>query len=516
MTVWITKVDGVVPDGAVRLAVKDNIDVAGIPTTCAHPAYAYTPEVSAPSVQLLVDAGMFVVGKTNLDQFATGLVGTRSPYGVVENPVVPGRVSGGSSSGSAVAVATGEADIALGTDTAGSGRVPAALCGVVGLKPTRSLVSTDGVVPACHSLDCVSLFARTVGEAVDAANLITTQGAPIGTPVVPTGPLRIGIPRDEDLDVLDPDALDAWKFAVKELSRLGEITAIDLTPYFTAGATVYDSFVAERWESFGPFLASHPDGADPVVAGIVDRAKNLSAHELAAAQLRLVSLREEVATWWHDIDVLVTPTVGEAPTIADVAADPLGVNARLGRFTLGCNPLDLCAISVPAGVRADGVPFGVTFLGPAFADPVVAAAGARFVGEPEPAPPAWAGWATVFVVGAHLTGQPLNHTLTSRGGHLVAEIDTAPSYRLFALDTSPPKPGLVRVNDGGAAIAGELWQLPLDQYGSFVAEIPSPLGIGTVTLADGSTHQGFACESAAVEDAADITSFGGWRNYLQR
>ncbi|MDP1794966.1 MAG: allophanate hydrolase [Acidimicrobiales bacterium] len=514
MTVWITKVEGVdAPDG-MRLAVKDNIDVAGLPTTCAHPGFAYTPPTSAPAVQRLVDAGMVVVGKTNLDQFATGLVGTRSPYGVVENPVVPGRISGGSSSGSAVAVALGEADVALGTDTAGSGRVPAALCGVVGLKPTRGLVSMEGVVPACHSLDCVSVFARTVGEAAAALHRIAEVGTMVATPVVPPWALRIGVPRDEDLESLDAAAADAWRVAVKELTKLGAVRPVDFTPYFEAGTTVYDQFVAERYDSFGPFLASHPEGADPTVAHVLEKAESVPGYSLAAAQRRLDGLRTVVAKWWLDFDVIAVPTVGEAPTIDEVAADPLGMNTRLGRFTLGCNPLVLCAASVPAGRRTDDVPFGITFLGPAFADATVAAAGARFLGEPDPPTPPWAGWADIFVVGAHLAGQPLNHTLTNRAGVLMKAAATSATYRLFSLATTPPKPGLVRVETGGAAIVGEVWRLPLDQFGAFVAEIPSPLGVGTVALASGESVPGFLCESIATEGVADITHHGGWLAYL--
>jgi allophanate hydrolase len=548
MTVWITEVDAATVDaqrraavaaglplGGARLAVKDNIDVAGLPTTAAHPAFAHVPERSAHVVDRLVEAGAVVVGKANLDQFATGLVGTRSPYGVVPNPVVPGRVAGGSSSGSAAAVALGLADLALATDTAGSGRVPAALCGVVSLKPTRGLLSMAGVVPAVPSLDCVSVFAPSIGAAAAALALAADpEQVPIGTPVVGPGPLRIGVPRPEDLSALDEAAAEAWGWAMKELAALGPITTIDLTPYFEAGATVYDSFVAERWNAFGAFLAEHPDGADPTVEGILERARGLPAHVLAADAVRLPALRRQVRDWWRDVDVVVVPTVGEAPTIEEAAADPLGVNTRLGRFTCGGNALDLCAAAVPAGLRADGVPFGVTFLGPAFADPVVAAAGARLLGEPDPPAPPWVGWATVFVVGAHLRGAPLNHTLTGRGGRLLRAAATAAEYRLFALDTTPPKPGLVRVGPGsgsgsgsgsglgsgsaerGRSIEGELWVLPLDAFGSFVAEVPPPLAIGSVVLDDGSVHHGFVCEPWATADAQDITSYGGWRAYQGR
>jgi allophanate hydrolase len=517
MTAWISRID---PRGnGPRLAVKDNVDVAGLPTTCAHPAYAYTPSTSSPAVQRLVDAGCVVVGKTNLDQFATGLVGTRSPYGVVRNPHVPDRIAGGSSSGSAVVVATGEADLALGTDTAGSGRVPAALCGVVGLKPTVDLVSTEGVVPACESLDCVSVFAPTVGAAASA--LATMAGGPraipIGTPVVPSGSLRIGVPWPQDLVHLDAHAAIAWERARKDLERLGSLAEIDLGPYLEAGQLVYGAaFLPERFAAVGAFLAAHPEGADPTVSEIVARGGAIDAASSTLDRARLHELQRVVARWWDELDVVAVPTVGEAPTLLEVDADPIGVNLRLGTFTAGANPLDLCAAAVPCGWRDDGVPFGVTFLGPAFADPVVAVAGARLVGEPDPPPPAWVGWTDLFVVGAHLEGQPLNHQLVQRGAHLVRSVATAPVYRLVALPTEPPKPGMLRVADRGEAIVGEVWRLPTDAFGSFVAAIPSPLGIGTVDLADGTDVAGFLCESYAVAGTADITAFGGWVAYLAR
>jgi allophanate hydrolase len=523
VSVFVTKIDE--PDGdGPRLAVKDNIDVAGVPTTAAHPGFAYTPARSATVVERLVAAGYRVIGKTNLDQFATGLVGTRSPYGIVANPVVPGRVAGGSSSGSAVAVATGAADIALGTDTAGSGRVPAALCGVIGLKPTRGLLSAAGVVPAVPSLDCVTVFARSVSEAAAAAGMAAgfddrdprSRHAPAGTPPVGAGRLRLGVPSPADLDTLDADAARAWAVTLARLGSIGEVTEIDMTPYFNAGELVYGAFVAERVAAVGEFVASHPEGADPAVAAILSAGARLSAASVAADLDSLPGHRAAARKWWNNVDAVVVPTVPEAPTLEQVAADPLGVNARLGRFTLGANPLDLCGIAVPSGHRDDGVPFGVTFLGPAFADAVVAAGAARLAGEAEPAAPPWAATATVVVVGAHLRGQPLNHQLVDLGATFLGEVRTAGAYRLFALATEPPKPGLVRVpaSESGHAIAAELWAMPADSFGAFVRGIPSPLGIGTITLSDGTSHQGFVCEAWATAGAADITAFGGWAAYL--
>ncbi len=516
--IWITEA-AAPATGRARLAVKDNIDVAGLPTTCAHPAFDRRPAATAPAVQRLVDAGAVVVGKANLDQFATGLVGTRSPYGPVTNPHAPDRVAGGSSSGSAAAVALGLADVGVGTDTAGSGRVPAALCGIVGLKPTVGLIDTAGVVPACRSLDCVSVFARTVGEA--AAALATMAGGPrpvpIGTPVLAPGVLRVGLPRPADLAALDADARLAWQRAVKELSSLGPAVTVDLSAYLAAAHLVYGAaFLPERVASFGAFLFAHPDGADPSVAEILARGAAMSAAESAAERAGLDRLAAAVRAWWDDVDLVAVPTVGEAPTLAEVEADPIAVNLRLGTFTAGANPLDLCAAAVPCGWRDDGVPFGVTLLGPAFADPIVAAAAARLAGEPDPPAPAWVGWTDLIVVGAHLSGEPLNGQLTARGGRLVRTAATARDYRLYALPTEPPKPGLVRVGQGGAAVEAEVWRLPTDAFGSFVADVPAPLAIGTVRLADGSAAKGFLCEASALDGADDITAFGGWRAYLRR
>jgi len=531
---WITRADvETVREAAVNLtgdepmsgwtvAVKDNVDVAGYPTTAGHPGFERRPQATAPAVQALVDGGAIVVGKTNLDQFATGLVGTRSPFGACRNPHGPGHIAGGSSSGSAIAVAVGAADIGVATDTAGSGRVPAALCGIVGGKPTRGLISTRGVVPAIAGLDCVSVLARTVGEAVIALDLMAGFDAddpwsrmpPVGTRVVGPGPMRIGVPRDVDLEGLDADATEAWRDALDSLARVGRLNEVDLSPYLDAGTLLYDgAFVAARWHAFGEFLTSHPDGADPTVTKIVHAARSLGADALVGDIDRVQRLRFVFAPTFDAVDVIAVPTVGQAPTLTAVTADPFGVNAALGRYTNGTNLLDLCATAVPAAVRADGIPFGLTFLGPAFGDAHVAAAAARFVGEPDPAPPHWTGWATVVVIGAHLTGQPLNSQLTGRGARLLRATETASMYRLHALDTVPPKPGLVRVADDGAAIAAELWQMPLDRFGEFVLDVAAPLAIGTVELADGSRHPGFVCEGIAAAGTPDITRYGGWIAY---
>jgi allophanate hydrolase len=509
------------------LAVKDNIDIAGLPTTAGHPAFSRTPASSAPAAQKLLDAGAIVVGKTNLDQFATGLVGTRSPYGPCRNPHAPDHIAGGSSSGSAVAVATGAADLGLATDTAGSGRVPAALCGIVGLKPTRGLVSTRGVVPAVAGLDCVSVLAKSVADATAALSTMCIFDAddpwsrtpPTAGPAVIPGPLRVGVPRTVDLDGLDAPATRAWTESLDVLMSLGSVIEVDCSAYLEAGTLLYEgAIIAARWNAFGEFLAAHPDGADPTVTRIVRDAQDLRASALVDDLGRLHDYRRRFTKTWELVDVLVLPTVGIAPTLDAVAADPVGVNTALGRFTNGANLLDLCAAAVPGGARDDGVPFGLTILGPAFADSLVATAAARCCGEPDPPPLARltsdaVGDTTVVVVGAHLTGQPLNHQLTGRGGRLLRTTTTAPVYRLHVLATNPPKPGMVRVDSGGAPITAELWLLPRDRFGEFVLDVPAPLVIGTVELADGSRHPGFLCEDVAATHAPDITHYGGWLAY---
>jgi allophanate hydrolase len=516
VSVWITRCDAT--GGEVRLAVKDNIDVAGLPTTAGCPAFAYLPEASAPVVERLVAAGAAVVGKTNLDQFATGLVGTRSPYGALESPIAPGRVSGGSSSGSAVAVATGEADLALGTDTAGSGRVPAAFCGVVGLKPTPGWLSTTGVVPACRSFDCVSVFAADVATA--AWGIETAAGYDPDDPWSrerPTGAAsrpvrRVGVPDLEALAGCDPEVVAA--FADLDLSAFDAVVEIDLGPYLEAGQLLYGgALVAERHAAVGAFVEAHPDEVDPTVGAIITAAGHLPASRLAADLERLAALRRASEAVWDDVDAVVVPTAPRHPTFEEVAADPIGVNAQLGRFTNGCNLLGWCAAAVPAGARADGLPFGVTVLGPAWTDRAVWAAAAAIAGMAPP-PPHADGRVLLAVCGAHLDGQPLNHQLTSRRAHLVARTATAPAYRMVRLDTSPPKPGVVRVTGGGAPLEVEVWSLDPTAFGSFVDEVPAPLVIGTVELADGTTVNGFLCEPHAADGADDITAHGGWRAFL--
>lgn len=491
------------PLAGTLLAVKGNIDVAGLPTTAGCPSYAYEPAHDAPAVAALRAAGAIVLGTTNMDQFATGLVGTRSPYGAVRGALDPERVSGGSSAGSAVAVALGIVDLALGTDTAGSGRVPAAFNGIVGVKPTRGLVSTEGVVPACASLDCVTVFARTLPEARSAMTLLA--GGPGPAPRRP-GPWRVAVAPTDQLGELDPGWSAAYEAAAGRLARAGvELRTVDLTPFTEAATLLYEgAFVAERYTAVGRFIDTHRDAPDldPTVAGIITAARDLPAHRLLADRERLAVLRAAAERELGDADALLLPTAPGHPTLAEVAADPVGANTRLGRFTNSANLLDLCAVAVPGG-EVDGRPFGVMLLGPAHSDDRIAEI-AALLRPPLP----------VAVVGAHLTGQPLNHQLVSLGARLAATTATAPAYRLYALDTVPPKPGLVRVAAGGAAIEAEVWELPPAALGAFTAALPRPMTLGSVELADGSSVPGFLCEPRALDGARDITELGGWRAYL--
>ncbi|MBZ5733463.1 allophanate hydrolase [Nocardioides sp. TRM66260-LWL] len=503
------------PLAGLLVAVKGNIDVAGLPTTAAAPTFAYAPERDATCVARLRAAGAIVLGVTNLDQFATGLVGTRSPYGAVRNAWDPTRISGGSSSGSAVVVALGIVDAALGTDTAGSGRVPAALNGLVGLKPTRGTIPTTGVVPACRSLDCVTVLARdlTLGR-----GLVETMSEPDGLDplarAVPPAPApsahaRVAIPTPEHLADLAPGWAGAFAAAAARLGAAGvEVVEVDVTPLLAAARLLYEgAFVAERHAAVGAHLEAHRDAIggdlDPTVAGIVLAGAEPSAAQWAADAERLQRLGLEVRTLLDGCAALLTPTTTAHPTLAEVAADPVGVNSRLGRFTNAANLLDLCALAVPAG-SVDGLPFGVMLTGAAGADRVLDDL-ARLLLEPGVA---------LFVVGAHLSGQPLNRQLVEAGGTLVAARRTAASYRLFALDTVPPKPGLVRVAHDGAVIEGEVWRLPAAGFGRFVAEVPAPMAIGTVELDDGVGVPGFVVEPWVLEGAAEITAHGGWRAYL--
>jgi allophanate hydrolase len=521
----------------VPFAVKDNIDVAGWPTTAACPAFAYTATADARAVQSLHAAGAVCVGKTNLDQFATGLVGTRSPYGRPATPFSPDHVSGGSSSGSAVAVARGEVPFALGTDTAGSGRVPAGFCNVVGLKPTPGRVGTSGVVPACRSLDCVAIFALTVDDA--ASVLAVIEGDDPGDDYSDFDPrsmawparLRIGVPA---APTLDDGYLAAWQRALAQVQSLGQaVVPLDFAPLHRTAELLYGGpWVAERHAAVQPLFERAPQAFDETVRQVIEGALRFSATDAFRGQYTLRAARRESAALWERVDVLMVPTAPGHPSFDAVDADPIGANARLGLYTNFVNLLGWCALAVPAGFAAQGLPFGVTFIARGQADAALAALGRHW----QHAVPTTLGASGVTlrtqgialrpaveptlpiaVVGAHLSGLPLNAQLTERGATLREATHTAPQYRLYALPgTTPPKPGVLRVAQGGAALAIEVWDVPLRHVGSFLALIPSPLGLGSVELADGRRVHGFLCEAHAVERALDITSFGGWRAYVQQ
>ncbi|MYM81043.1 allophanate hydrolase [Duganella sp. FT50W] len=515
----------------VPFAVKDNIDVAGMPTTAACPAFAYTPRRSATVVERLQAAGAILIGKTNLDQFATGLVGTRSPYGVVRNAIDEDYVSGGSSSGSAVAVALGLVSFALGTDTAGSGRVPAGLNNIVGLKPTPGLISTRGVVPACRTLDCVSVFALTVADSWQVLSVAggydreDAYSRQIEMRGVRRRGFRIAVPAQLEF-FGDAAAEQAFAATLDALRARPECTVgtIDYAPFRDAAALLYQGpWVAERLEASGPLLAEQPEAVHPVVAGIVGQGHDYSALDAFKGQYRLAELRRAAEEALADYDFLLVPTTPTMPRIDAVLEQPVVQNSRLGYYTNFVNFFDMAALAVPGKGRADGLPAGVTLIGAGGADQALAAAAQALLegGEAqqvafEPLPfnePT----VRLAVVGAHLQGQPLNWQLVERGARQVAATRTTPHYRLYALrNTTPPKPGLARVLEQGAAIEIEVWELPLRRFGEFVAEIPQPLGIGSLELADGTWVKGFICEPAALADAEDITAFGGWRAYLGR
>ncbi|ROO88293.1 allophanate hydrolase [Actinocorallia herbida] len=513
------------PDGplyGIPYAVKDNIDVAGLPTTAGCPEFAYTPGKSAPIVERLRAAGALLIGKTNLDQFATGLSGTRSPYGACESPLVPGLISGGSSSGSAVAVGAGLVSFALGTDTAGSGRVPAAFTGTVGLKPSRGLVSTLGMVPACASLDCASVFAGSVADAWTVLSAVAgpvpgdpwSRGLPVGA-LTPSGPLRIGVPRRLEF-FGDGAAAVAFKQVLARLRDLGHtLVQVDFTPFLQAGKLLYGgAWVAERLTAIGPFTARNPQAVHPVTRRVLRPGTSMSAADAFADAHRLQELRAETRTVWKRIDALAVPTVPTTFTHKEMHEDPIGRNRTLGHYSTFANLLDLAGIAVPGGMTPAGRPHGLTLLAPAGKDALLASAAAAFGGEAvagaEPDGPLLA------VVGAHRAGQPLHGRLTALGARPRGTARTAPVYRLFALPGGDvPRPGLVRTGDGGTDVEVELYTLSAAALGHLLTETAPPLGLGTVDLADGRSVHGFLCEAYATGGAPDISGHGSWPAYLE-
>lgn len=523
----------------IPFAIKDNIDLAGVPTTAACSEYAYTPEQSAFVVQCLIDAGAVPVGKTNLDQFATGLVGARSPYGPGHNSFDYDYISGGSSSGSSVSLAMGQVSFSLGTDTAGSGRVPAAFNNLVGLKPTKGWLSTSGVVPACRSLDCVSVFALCIE---DAQRVLSVAGqfdatdeyarsAPASEPSFDTNDFSFGVPREDQLAFFgNEDGRQLFFQAVEKLESLGGSRCeIDFEPFLEAARLLYEGpWVTERYVAIEDFLKAQPDAVFSVTRKIIEGGEHPSAADAFRSQYRLKHLRRKTEPVWDEVDFILTPTAGRCYTIEEVEADPIQLNSNLGYYTNFMNLLDFSALAVPAGFQKDGMPFGVTLFAPAFSDRalmsvsdslhrnLVKTQGALDLPLPVSSltndlP---AGWTRVAVCGAHLSGLPLNHQLTERGAYLLEATKTSEHYQLYALPGGPPyRPGLVR-SDQGAAIEIEVWAISLEQFGSFVAGIPAPLGIGMLETRSGEWLQGFVSENYALTAAKDISGLGSWRKYI--
>ena len=525
----------------VPFAIKDNIDLAGIPTTAACPAFAYVPGESATVVQQLIALGAVPLGKTNLDQFATGLNGTRSPYGECRNSVHPGYPSGGSSAGSSLAVALGVASFALGTDTAGSGRVPAALNNLVGLKASKGLISTAGVVPACRTLDCVTYFTATALEAsqllaltarLDArdeysrTNPLWNDASAFGKP---RAGFRFGVPAQ--LEFLGcPESPALFAQAIEQLKALGgEAVEIDFAPFLEAARLLYEGpWVAERYSVAGKLIEEQPDAVLPVIRAVLEKAPGTTAVGAFRAQYRLQALKAICDRILADLDCVLTPAYPRPVTLDELHAEPVRRNSDLGYYTNFMNMLDYAAVAVPAGFMANGLPWGVTLFGRAFTDQYLLGladalqrqhglllSGERTLESPAPATLARHDRARVVVCGAHLDGLPLNWQLRQRGGRLLEATQSSPDYRLYALAGGPvQRPGMVRVAEGGAAIAVEVWELPSSELGSFLTGIPAPLGLGKVQLADGSWETGFICEGYGLAGASDITDFGGWRAWL--
>lgn len=500
------------------IAVKDNIDAVPFPTTAACPGFVYEPDRSATVVARAEAAGAVVVGKTNLDQFATGLVGTRSPYGTPRNPLRADLVPGGSSSGSAVAVARGVVDAAFGTDTAGSGRVPAAQCRIVGLKPTRGRLPATGVVPAVRTVDAVSIFARTV----DAAWRLfaAVDGDDGSDPFGRRRPRRsprdcrvVGVPVEVDLD--GPLDVEAWERTIEVVRALGvDIVEVDVAPLLQAGDLLYGGpWVVERAMVAAQTLRDRPDTMDPVVAEIIRGASDRTATDVFDGLHRLATAARRTERIWDEVGLLLLPTTPGPARLDEVAADPIGRNARLGRYTTFANLLDTSVAAVPGVDRVDGLPFGLSIVGPAWSDEEVVGFAAAVLGEDVDTA---VDVLPVAVVGAHLSGQPLNGALLALGATLEVTTTTAPVYRLVELPGGPPRrPGLVRDAEGGS-IEVEVWRVPMTRVGDLLASIPAPLGLGSVQLAGGRVVHGFLCEAAATADALDITHLGGWRAHLAR
>lgn len=518
----------VLPLAGVPFAVKDNIDVVGFETTAACPSFAYRPEASATVIDRLLAAGALCVGKTNLDQFATGLNGTRSPYGSPRNAYNLAYVSGGSSSGSSVAVAAGLVAFALGTDTAGSGRVPAAFQHLTGFKPSRGRWSSRGLVPACRTLDCITAFTRGTADArlIDRVVAAFDPADPYSRPLADSalGRNAIGVPRrDQRVWFGDLESEYLYDRAIETLAQMTNVIEIDFAPLQEVAKLLYEGpWVAERTAALADLLASNPDAIDPTVRQVIEPGLTMSAVELFEGIYRLAELKRHAEMLWTYVDMLAFPTTGTTYRVAELLAAPITLNSNLGLYTNFVNLLDMAAVAIPAGIRENATGFGITLIGAADTDiALLDTAGSYLSAANLPSPPPLdledkMQTVKLAVVGAHLKDMPLHWQLTSREARFVGALETAPSYRLYAMaDSVPPKPALVHSDDGGA-IAVEVYELGVAEFGSFVVEVPPPLAIGTVTLSDGSSVKGFVAEPRALNGAEDITSLGGWRAYVAR
>jgi allophanate hydrolase len=529
------------PLWGIPFAVKDNIDVEALPTTAACPSYAYTPTIDATVVARLKAAGAIVIGKTNLDQFATGLNGTRSPHGAPRSVFNADYISGGSSSGSSVAVASGLCSFALGTDTAASGRVPAAFNNLVGIKPTPGLLPNTGTVPACKSVDCITIFSATVGDGIairkvaegfDAADPFSRHARPA---TLPPSQLRIGVLAGVEREFFgDTNVEKLYDHVIAEAAALGAIiVAFDYAQFRDAAALLYEGpWVAERLAAVENFLATNPNDFDPSVRKIIEGAKPMTAVDAFNGRYKLEALRHKTNAEWKNFDVMLLPTAPTTYTVSAMQGDPITLNGRLGRYTNFVNLLDCAAIAIPAGFGDNGLPAGVTLIGPAFTDDALAPLADQLhrrincgmgVDRAASLPTESIvqrqddGMVQIVVVGAHLAGMPLNHELTTPGGRVLKTCRTAKDYRLYVLpNTTPPKPGLIREPGfEGEGLEVEVWALPAEAFGRFTQKIPAPLGIGKLTLDDGSMVSGFLCEAYATQGAQEITKLGGWRNYIR-